>query len=105
MSESRSGPLAYADLALDPVDRRAWRAGRELELTRTQFDLLEMLLSHPGRVLARARLAARVCTRARQQEVALNVHVHNLRRATEAGGACRLVQTVRGVGVVLRAAP
>jgi two-component system response regulator MprA len=98
--------LCFEDLKLDPRAHEASRAGRPLELTRTEFLLLELLMRHPRRVLSRTRIFE--CVWGYDFGPASNsleVYVGYLRRKTEAGGEPRLVQTVRGVGYVLRLSP
>ncbi|MGZ4391303.1 MAG: response regulator transcription factor [Gaiellaceae bacterium] len=97
--------LRYADLELDRAERRAYRAGRELQLTRIEFALLELLISHPRKVLARDRIFSHVWGYdPSYASNSLEVYVGYLRRKTEAAGEPRLIQTVRGVGYVLREA-
>jgi len=91
------------DLSLDPQRRQAWRGERELGLTKTEFDLLELLMVNAGVVLARDVIYDRIWgydfeTSSRS----LDVYIGYLRTKTESGGAPRLVHTVRGVGYVLR---
>jgi two-component system response regulator MprA len=96
-------PLAYVDLRLDPMTRDAWRGERRFSLSPKEFDLLAYLLRHPRQVLTRDRVL---------QDVwgydfggngnVLEVYIGYLRTKTEAGGEPRLIQTVRGVGYVLR---
>ena len=79
--------------------------GRELELTRTEFLLLELLMRHPAQVLSRTKIFE--CVWGYDFGPASNsleVYVGYLRRKTEAGGEPRVVHTVRGVGYVLRSA-
>jgi len=95
--------LRYGDLKLDPAARLAWRGRRPLELTKTEFDLLELLVSNAGIVLSRETLYDRVWgydfeTSSRS----LDVYIGYLRAKLEADGEPRLVQTVRGVGFVVR---
>jgi two-component system response regulator MprA len=97
--------LRVVDLELDPRSRLANRGGRPLELTKTEFDLLELLMHNPGIVLSRETLYERIWgfdfeTNSRS----LDVYIGYLRTKTEAGGEPRLVHTVRGVGYVLRPA-
>jgi two-component system response regulator MprA len=106
----RSSPenetLRYAGLELDPVERRVSRDGREIELTRIEFSLLELFLLHPRRVLRRREIFERVW--GYDPDLASNsleVYVGYLRRKTEAGGEPRLIHTVRGIGYVLRELP
>ena len=98
--------LRLADLRLDPRARQAWRGEQALELTKTEFDLLELLLVNVGIVLPRDTIYERIWgydfeTNSRS----LDVYVGYLRRKTEGGGGTRLLHTVRGVGYVLRAEP
>ena len=95
--------LQVDDLVLDPLGRTASRGGQPLELTKTEFDLLELLMVNAGVVLARDVIYDRIWgydfeTSSRS----LDVYIGYLRTKTEAGGASRLVHTVRGVGYVLR---
>jgi two-component system response regulator MprA len=95
--------VRYGDLTLDPAARRAWRGERELTLTKTEFDLLEVLTWNAGIVLSRETLYERIWgydfeTSSRS----LDVYVSYLRAKLEAQGDSRLVQTVRGVGFVVR---
>ncbi|OEV05037.1 response regulator transcription factor [Streptomyces oceani] len=95
--------LAYADLRMDLSTREVTRGGRPLELTRTEFTLLEMLLAHPRQVLTREQILHAVWGfDFEPASNSLDVYVMYLRRKTEAGGEPRLVRTVRGVGFVLR---
>lgn len=97
--------LRYADLELDRAERRAYRAGRELQLTRIEFALLELLISHPRKVLARDRIFSHVWGYdPSYASNSLEVYVGYLRRKTEVAGEPRLIQTVRGIGYVLREA-
>ena len=96
-------PLGFADLTLDPVGCQVRRGDRELELTRTEYLLLELLLRNPGRVLTREVIFDRVWGYDfGPRSKALDVYIGYLRRKTEAGGEPRLIHTVRGVGYVLR---
>lgn len=98
--------LAFGDLRLDTASMRAWRGDRELELTRTEYDLLALFLANPDRVLTRDVLHDRVWGYdAGTSSNTLEVYVGYLRRKLEADGEPRLVHTVRGVGYVLRGAP
>lgn len=93
----------YADMTLDPHTREVWRGQRRIELTRTEFALLEELIRHPKRVLSRDVLLERIWGYdSSTVSNSLEVFVGYLRRKTEAAGEPRLVQTVRGVGYVLR---
>jgi two-component system response regulator MprA len=103
-TESKDGELlAFADLSLDPVTREVRRGGRSLELTRTEFSLLELFLRNPRQVLTRSIIFERVWGYDfGAGSNSLDVYVGYLRRKTEAGGEARLIQTVRGVGYALR---
>ena len=104
--EGEDETLRFEDLELDPLAHEARRGGRLLELTRTEFLLLELLMRHPRQVLARATIFDRVWGYDfGPASNSLEVYVGYLRRKTEADGELRLVHTVRGVGYVLRAAP
>jgi two-component system response regulator MprA len=100
------GALRFGDVTLDPVGHHADRGDRRLELTPTEFRLLELFLRNPGRVLARSELYERVWGydfgRASNT---LGVHVGYLRRKLEADGEPRLIHTVRGIGYELREQP
>ena len=96
-------PMLYADLYLDSVTRETRRGTRQFSLSPKEFDLLSYFLRHPRQVLPRERIL---------QDVwgydfggdgnVLEVYVGYIRSKTEAGGEPRLIQTVRGVGYVLR---
>ena len=95
--------LAFADLELDLLTRDARRGGREIALSRLEFELLEFLLRHPRQVLARSLIYERVWGYdASLSSNSLDVFVGHLRRKLEASGERRLIQTVRGVGFTLR---
>ncbi|MFF9407106.1 response regulator transcription factor [Streptomyces anandii] len=95
--------LRVADLVIDPAARTAERAGRPLELTRREFELLEVLARNAGLVLTRDQLLDRVWGYDFDVRTdAVDTFVSYLRRKLEAGGLPRLVHTVRGVGFVLR---
>jgi two-component system response regulator MprA len=102
-SDPGGGPLRFAGLELDPSAREVRRAGRLIELSRTEFALLELFLEHPRQVLQRSTIFERVWGYDfGATSNALGVYVGYLRRKTEAGGEPRLLHTVRGVGYVLR---
>ncbi|MET9955345.1 response regulator transcription factor [Streptomyces sp. NPDC006339] len=98
-----SDVLSFEDLRMDLATREVTRAGRPVELTRTEFTLLEMFLAHPRQVLTREQILKAVWGfDFEPSSNSLDVYVMYLRRKTEAGGEPRLVHTVRGVGYVLR---
>ncbi|WP_138901683.1 response regulator transcription factor [Streptomyces albidochromogenes] len=95
--------LSFADLRMDLATREVARGGRPVELTRTEFTLLEMFLAHPRQVLTREQILKAVWGfDFEPSSNSLDVYVMYLRRKTEAGGEPRLVHTVRGVGYALR---
>ncbi|MFD5429933.1 response regulator transcription factor [Streptomyces sp. NPDC127084] len=95
--------LTFADLRMDPATREVTRGERRVELTRTEFTLLELFLTHPRQVLTREQILKSVWGfDFEPSSNSLDVYVMYLRRKTEAGGEQRLVQTVRGVGYTLR---
>jgi len=95
--------LRADDLSLDPQRRQAWRGDRELELTKTEFDLLELLLANANIVVSREAIYERIWGfDFETSSKSLDVYIGYLRRKTEAGGEPRLIRTVRGVGYTLR---
>jgi two-component system response regulator MprA len=97
--------VAFSDLRLDPVTREVHRGERPIELTRTEFALLELFLRHPRVVLSRTQLFEHVWGYdLGATSNALGVYIGYLRRKTEEGGESRLLHTVRGVGYALREA-
>jgi two-component system response regulator MprA len=95
--------LRFADLSLDQMTREVQRGEREIELTRTEFNLLELFMLNPRRVLTREVIFDRVWGYDfGPSSNALEVYVGYLRRKTEADGEPRLIHTVRGVGYVLK---
>ena len=95
--------LRFADLELDPGTREVRRGGELIELTRTEFSLLELFLRNPRQVLTRSIIFERVWGYDfGYGSNSLDVYIGYLRRKTETGGRPRLIQTVRGVGYALR---
>ena len=95
--------LEYGDLSLCTKTRAVRRAGRAIGLTPIEFDLLELFLRHPGRVLSRHEIFTRVWGYDfGAKSNSLTVYIGYLRRKTEAGGESRLIHNVRGVGYVLQ---
>jgi two-component system response regulator MprA len=95
--------LRFADLLLDPLSYEVFRGERGIEMTRTEFRLLELFLRHPRQVLTRDVIFDRVWGYDfGPSSNSLEVYVGYLRRKTEAEGESRLIHTVRGVGYVLR---
>ena len=96
--------LVIDDLRIDESARRAWRGDRELDLTKTEFDLLQTLARNAGIVLTHSRIYDLVWGYDFGPESkSLAVYIGYLRRKTEEGGEHRLLHTVRGVGYTLRA--
>jgi two-component system response regulator MprA len=105
-TEEEGAPLRYADLVLDPLSYEVFRGDRAIEMTRTEFRLLELFLRHPRQVLTRDVIFDRVWGYDfGPSSNSLEVYVGYLRRKTEAGDEARLIHTVRGVGYVLRDGP
>jgi len=97
------GALEYAGLRLDPGTREVTRGDRSIELTKTEFALLEHLMRHPRQVLTRTQIFEAVWSYDfGPTSNSLEVYVGYLRRKTEEGGEPRLIQTMRGVGYALR---
>lgn len=97
--------LTFADLRLNPATRETSRGDRAFQLTPKEFDLLYLLMRHPRQVLVRDRILEEVWGYDfGGADNVLEVYIGYLRRKTEAGDEPRLIQTVRGVGYVLREA-
>lgn len=96
-------PLRYADLHLDPRSHEVRRGTRRIALTPREYDLLRCFLRHPEAVLSRDQILTDVWGFERGDETVLEVYVGYVRTKLEAAGEPRLIQTVRGVGYVLRA--
>jgi two-component system response regulator MprA len=95
--------LRFADLALDLTSRVASRGERSVELTTKEFELLAYFLRHPREVLSQDQVLDRIWPGQFENESnVLHVYVGYLRKKLESGGEPRLIQTVRGVGYVLR---
>lgn len=95
--------LSFGDLRMDTATREVTRAGQPVELTRTEYTLLEMFLAHPRQVLTREQILKAVWGfDFEPSSNSLDVYVMYLRRKTEAAWPPRLVHTVRGVGYALR---
>jgi two-component system response regulator MprA len=96
--------LQVADLALDPAARQVSRGDRELQLTKTEFDLLELLMLNTGIVLSRDLILERIWGISFETSSnSLDVYIGYLRRKTEVGEQIRLIHTVWGVGYVMKA--
>ena len=98
-----STALTVSDLVLDPSRRQAWRGGQELDLTKTEFDLLELLMFNAGIVVTRESIYERIWGYDFEtSSKSLDVYVGYLRRKTEFGDAPRLIHTIRGIGYTVR---
>jgi two-component system response regulator MprA len=95
--------ITVDDLVIDEAARRAWRGEREMELTKTEFDLLELLARNTGVVLSHSTIYDEIWGYDfGPDSKALAVYIGYLRRKTEEGDESRIIQTVRGVGYTLR---
>jgi two-component system, OmpR family, response regulator MprA len=102
-SPAADGVLRFADIELDVGTREVLRGGDKIDLTRTEFNLLELFMVNPRQVLTRSIIFERVWGYDFGfASNSLDVYIGYLRRKTEAGGKPRLIQTVRGVGYALR---
>jgi len=100
---NKDEPLNYLDLYLNPITRETRRGARTFDLTAKEFDLLQYLMAHPRQVLKREQILQDVWGYDfGGDDNVLEVYVGYLRKKTEANGEARLIQTVRGVGYVLR---
>ena len=103
MGRVGSDVLRFADLVLDQTTHEVVRGGRRIELTLTEFTLLELFLQHPREVLTRAFIFTTVWGfDFGTNSNTLNVQIGHLRQKLEAGGKPRLIHTIRSVGYVLR---
>lgn len=94
-----------ADLTVDLESRNVWRGGQRIDLTPREYDLLTYLIRQPGQIVSRAMLAKDVWRETRREtplDNVIDVHVAHLRRKVDGGRATTLIQTIRGVGFVLR---
>jgi two-component system response regulator MprA len=104
--DEESQILSFADVRLDPDRFEAWRGGRPLRLTRTEFSLLQVLVRNATRVLTRDVLFEAIWGYDMSATANnLQVYVSYLRRKMEAGGEPRLIYTLRGLGYTLRETP
>ncbi|HET9719918.1 MAG TPA: response regulator transcription factor [Solirubrobacteraceae bacterium] len=95
--------LRFEDLMLDPIAHEVYRGERKIELSKTEFLLLELFMKHPRQVLTRSTIFENVWGYDfGPTSNALGVYIGYLRRKTEEGGEPRLLHTVRGIGYVLR---
>ena len=102
-SKSAKEAVEFADISLDPITREVRVGERILDLTKTEFDLVDFFIRHPRQVLERAQILNNVWGYDfGGDDNVLEVYVGYLRKKMEAGGHPRLIQTVRGIGYVLR---
>lgn len=95
--------LKVGDLTLNPLARQAFRGERELQLTKTEFDLLELLMQQPGAVVTRETIYEAIWGyNFETSSKSLDVYIGYLRRKTEENGESRMVYTVRGVGYTVK---
>ncbi|MEY4338817.1 MAG: hypothetical protein RLZ14_667 [Actinomycetota bacterium] len=98
-------PLQVADLRLDPTQRRVWRGQREVELSKTEFELLELLVRNQGIVLEHSTIYDRIWGYDFGPDSKnLAVYISYLRRKLEGPGDSKIIHTIRGVGYSVRAA-
>ena len=96
-------PLQLADLRIDPTSRRVWRGQREVELSKTEFDLLELLVRNAGVVLDQSTIYERIWGYDFGPDSKnLAVYISYLRRKLEGEGDSKIIHTVRGVGYTVR---
>lgn len=102
-TKTESLAVSYLDVTLDPTTREARRGDLNLSLTVTEFNLLHLFLRHPRQVLERAQILREVWGYDfGGDDNVLEIYIGYLRKKLEAGGLARLIQTVRGIGYVLR---
>jgi two-component system response regulator MprA len=102
-SKPENQKVSYADVMLDPATHEAERGEADLSLTVTEFNLLHLLLRHPRQVLERRQILTEVWGYDfGGDDNVLEIYIGYLRKKLEAGGRSRLIQTVRGIGYVLR---
>ncbi|MFN8021749.1 MAG: response regulator transcription factor [Acidimicrobiales bacterium] len=101
---SAAGVLQVADLKVDPSSRRVWRGDDEVELSKTEFDLLELLVRNSGIVLDHTTIYERIWNYDFGPDSKnLAVYISYLRRKIDTGDLPKLIHTVRGVGYTVRA--
>jgi two-component system response regulator MprA len=102
-NDDAAEPVQIADLRLDPTSRRVWRGQREVELSKTEFDLLELLVRNQGIVLEHSTIYDRIWGYDFGPDSKnLAVYISYLRRKLEGPGDAKLIHTVRGVGYTVR---
>jgi|SRR5215469_10713411 len=105
VAEERQTRWRVADLEVEVTQRQVTRAGKAIDLTLREFDLLVLLLANSGRIVTRETLAREVWNEVRRVtplDNVIDVHMVHLRRKIDDGFPCRLIHTVRGIGFVLQ---
>jgi DNA-binding response OmpR family regulator len=103
-SQERGADIVYADLRLDPVAHKVWRAGKEIELTAKEYALLEYFIRNPEKTLTRNMIAEHVWDYTFDSFTnIIDVYVNYLRKKVDRDFTTKLVHTVRGVGYMLKA--
>lgn len=104
--EAQPEVISYADLRMEPLAHTAYRGSREIQLTGLEYRLLQLLAENPERVFSKSSILDRVWGEDFFGDPnVVEVYIKQLRQKLEAGGEPRLIQTIRGVGYVLRAPP
>jgi DNA-binding response OmpR family regulator len=98
----RTRVIRVADLVLDTGQRQVTRAGKDIALSRREYDLLEALAGHQGQILTREVIQERVWADEDSYSNTVDVYIGLLRKKIDNGHAQKLIQTVRGVGYTLR---
>jgi DNA-binding response OmpR family regulator len=99
----RGAEIRFADLLLDPVTHKVWRAGNEISLTAKEFGLLSYMMRNPNTVLTRAMIAEHVWDYAFDSFTnIIDVYINYLRKKIDRGYPVRLIHTVRGKGYILQ---
>jgi len=102
--QDRGADISYADLRLDPVAHKVWRAGKEIELTAKEYALLEYFIRNPEKTLTRNMIAEHVWDYTFDSFTnIIDVYVNYLRKKIDRDFTVKLVHTVRGVGYMLKA--
>jgi DNA-binding response OmpR family regulator len=102
-TKDRGAEIYFADLRLDPVTHKVWRANKEIDLTAKEYGLLEYFMRHPNEVLTRAMIAEHVWDYTFDSFTnIIDVYVNYLRKKVDRDFDKKLIHTVRGVGYVLR---
>ena len=103
-TQDRGADITYADLRLDPVSHKVWRAGKEIELTAKEYALLEYFIRNPEKTLTRNMIAEHVWDYTFDSFTnIIDVYVNYLRKKIDRDFTVKLVHTVRGVGYMLKA--